>query len=56
MIDVVLDDAWVLYCINKDEGDESQPVIAFQGHFFNSIFLKYSKIIFEPFRNLKYPI
>ena len=27
MIDVVLQNAWVLYDINKDEGDESLPLL-----------------------------
>ena len=28
MVDVVLQNAWVLYHINKDEGDESLPLLA----------------------------
>ena len=28
MIDVVLQNAWVLHDINKDEGDESLPLLA----------------------------
>ena len=32
--------AWVLYCINKDKGDE--PVLAFRRHV-TATFLKYSK-------------
>ena len=43
LIDVVLQGAWVLYRINKDEGDETLPLLAFQGHVVNAIFLKYSK-------------
>ena len=43
MVDVVLQGAWVLYRINKDEGDKSLSVLAFQRHFVYSIFLKYSK-------------
>ena len=43
MVDVVLQGAWVLYRINKDEGDKSLPVLTFQRHFVYSIFLKYSK-------------
>ena len=30
MVDVVLQGACVLYRINKDEGDESLPLLAFQ--------------------------
>ena len=47
-----------LYRINKDEGDESLPLLAFRRDVVNAIFLKYSKedIILEPYRNLKYPI
>ena len=43
LIDVVLQGAWILYRINKDEGDETLPLLAFQGHVVNAIFLKYSK-------------
>ena len=43
MVDVVPQSAWVLYRINKDEGDETLPVLAFQRHVANAIFLKYSK-------------
>ena len=45
MVDVVLQDAWVLYGVNKDEGNESQslPFLVFQRHIANTIFLKYSK-------------
>ena len=43
MVDVVLQSAWVLHRINKDEGDKSLPVLAFQRHVVNAIFLKYSK-------------
>ena len=35
--------ACVLYRINKDEGDESLPLLAFRRHIVNVIFLKYSK-------------
>ena len=43
MVDVVIQDAWVLYRINNDKGDESLPVLAFRRHYVNVIFLKYSK-------------
>ena len=43
MVDVVVQGAWVLYCINKDKGDESLPVLVFRRHAVNVIFLKYSR-------------
>ena len=43
MVDVVLQGALVLYRINKDEGDESLPLLTFRRHIVNAIFLKYSK-------------
>ena len=43
VINIVLQGTWVLYRINKDEGDESLPLLAFQWHVVNAIFLKYSK-------------
>ena len=43
MVDVVLQGVWVLYRINKDESDESLPLLAFQRDTINAIFLKYSK-------------
>ena len=43
MVDVVLQGAWVLYPINKDEGNESLPLLGFPRHVVNAIFLKYSK-------------
>ena len=43
MVDVVLQDAWVLYGVNKDEGNEFLPFLVFQRHIVNTIFLKYSK-------------
>ena len=43
MVDVVLQGAWVLYPITKDEGVESLPLLAFPRHVVNAIFLKYSK-------------
>ena len=42
MVDVVFQGAWVLCRINKDQGDESVPLVAFRIHFVNVIFLKYS--------------
>ena len=43
MVDVVPQVMWVLYRINKDESDESLPLLAFQRDIVNVIFLKYSK-------------
>ena len=43
MVDVVIHVVWVLYCINKDKGDESLPLPPFLRHADNVIFLKYSK-------------
>ena len=43
MIDVFLQSVWVLYRINKDEGDESLPLPAFRRDVVNAIFMKYSK-------------
>ena len=42
MAEVILQNAWVWYHINKDEGDESPPVLATRRNV-NVIFLKYSK-------------
>ena len=43
MIDLILQGVWVLYPINKDEGDESLPFLAFRRDVADAIFLKYSK-------------
>ena len=43
MVDVILQGAWVLYDINKDERDESLPLRAFRRRAVNAIFLKTSK-------------
>ena len=43
MLDVVPQGAWVLYHINKDEGDETLPFLVFRRHTVYAIFLKYSK-------------
>ena len=43
MVDVVLQGVWVLYRINKDESDESLPLLAFLRDAVNAIFPKYSK-------------
>ena len=43
MIDVVLQVVWILYRINKDEGDESLPLLVIRRDTVNAIFLKYSK-------------
>ena len=44
MVGVIFQGAWVLYRINKDEGDESLPLLVFQRDVVNAIFLKYSKL------------
>ena len=43
MVDVVLQCVWVLHHINKDEGNESLPLLAFRRDVVNATFLKYSK-------------
>ena len=43
MADVVLQGVWLLHRINKDEGDESLPLLDFRRDVANAIFLKYSK-------------
>ena len=43
MVDVVLHGVWVLYRVNKDEGNESLPFLVFRRHIVNDVFLKYSK-------------
>ena len=43
MVDVVLQGVWVLYRVNKDEGNESLPFLVFRRHLVNDVFLKYSK-------------
>ena len=43
MVDVVLQGVLVLYCINKDEGDDYLPLWAFRKDVVNRIFLKYLK-------------
>ena len=43
MVDVVLQGAWVLYCINYDKGDESLHLLAFRRDVVNTIFQEYSK-------------
>ena len=43
MVDVVPQSEWVLYRINKDEGNESLPLLAFRRDTVNAIFSKYSK-------------
>ena len=39
MVDVVLQGVLVLYCINKDEGDESLPLLGFRRNVVNVILL-----------------
>ena len=43
MVDVVLQGAWVLYRVSKDEDDESLPLLVFRRHIVDAFFLKYSK-------------
>ena len=43
MVDVVIQDVWVLYPINRDEGDESLPLLSFRRDVVSAIFLKYAK-------------
>ena len=43
MVDVVLQGAWVLYRVRKDEDDESLPLLVFRRHTVDAFFLKYSK-------------
>ena len=43
MVDVVIQGVWLLHHINKDEGDEYLPLLAFRRYVVNVIFLKYSK-------------
>ena len=43
MVDVVLQGAWVLYRVRKDEDDESLPLLVFRRHIVDAFFLKYSK-------------
>ena len=43
MIDVVLEEAWILYGVKKGEGDESLPFLVFQRHIVDGNFLKYLK-------------
>ena len=55
MVDVVLKGVWVLYRINKDEG-ESMPLLPFRKDVVNTIFWNIGQIILELSRNSKYPI
>ena len=43
MVDVVLQGAWVLYCIKKDKGNEFLPLLASRRDAANAIFLEHSK-------------
>ena len=43
MVHVVFQDRWILYRFNKDEGDESLPLLAFQRDVVNAFFLKYKE-------------
>ena len=38
MVDAFLQGEWVLHHINKDEGDESLPLLVFQRHVVNANF------------------
>ena len=42
MVDVVLQGVRVLYCINKDESDESLPLLGLRRNVVSVIFLKMS--------------
>ena len=53
MVDVALQGVWVLYSFNKDEDDGSPPLLAFQRHVVNAIFLKYLK---EPNWHTRYKL
>ena len=54
MVDVVLQGVWILYCINKDESDESLSLLAFRRQIIKEGLCKGRQIILEPFRNSKY--
>ena len=43
MVDVVLQGAWVLYCIKKYKGNEFLPLLASRRDAANAIFLEHSK-------------
>ena len=43
MVDVAVQGLWVFHRINKDEGDESLPLLALRRDVVNAVFLKYSK-------------
>ena len=43
MVDVFLQDVWLMYRINKDEDDESLPLLGFWRDVVDAIILKYSK-------------
>ena len=43
MVNVALQGVLVLHRIDKDEGDESLPLLAFGRHVVNTVFMKYSK-------------
>ena len=43
MVDVIIQGMWVLNGFDKDEDNESLPLLAFQGDVVDAIFLKYSK-------------
>ena len=56
MVDVVLQNTWVLYHINIDEEDESLPLLVFWGDVATAIFMKYSKegrLSLNPVENMK---
>ena len=43
MVDVILQGIWVLYRIDKEEGDYSLPLLDFRRDIVSAIFLEYSK-------------
>ena len=58
IVDVILQNAWVLYLINKGEGDESLPLIAFRRGCQSNFSEKFRarQIIFEWCNNSRCPI
>ena len=58
MVDVVLQNAWVLHCINKDEGDDFLRALSFRRDavFDFSEILKRRQIVFKPCKNSKHSI
>ena len=55
MVDVVLQNAWALHCINKDEGGEFLLLLSFRRDvvFYFSEILKRRQIVLKPCKNSK---